>query len=612
LENAKRRFNEEVISPERWQRLKEIFQAALPLNESERCAFLNKACADDEDLRREAISLLAAGNVQGDFLQNSASALAIEVLVKEETRRNEMSSDSEQMATLRPGMLLDGRYEIEKELGSGNLGIVYLARDQRTKKPVAVKLLLEKSLRSEVAVRMFKREAEALGRMGEHPGIVGISDVGTLQDGQPYFVMQYVEGTTLRAALDAQSKGLYLERVVDILEQAAEALDTAHHHGIFHRDLKPENIMLQLLRAGREHVKIIDFGVAKVRDTEVAKSKIDPLFVGTPLYMSPEQLRREEPTARSDIYALAVIVYELMMGRHPFKGAGTPSQLLEMQKKGGQVKPSVWRRGLPAEVDQVILKALSYEPNKRYKSARKFSDELAWALKTKPKGWQRFLKLWPVAAALLIIALGVTLWLRRVPVKSGSTTPTSPPGTPAVLGPERTLTYGLTIVRQRDGKIINATGRETFDTGDKFKFHFIPAQAGALYIFNQGTSQNWHVLFPTRENNQLDARIISGQKTETKENEFTNRNGLERGTEKIWIVWASEPNKSLDDIVKQSAKTGLTVTDPSQKGVLIQFMADYGTPQPEIVSDKEPSRFTLKGHNKILVYLLELEHKDWK
>jgi len=607
------------MNPERWQRLKEIFHAALPMSEGERHAFLNEACANDESLRSEAASLLAAGNAAGDFLQNSASALAMEVLVKEETRRDEMGSEPDLVATLRPGMILDGRYEIERELGSGNIGIVYLARDQRTKKQVAVKLLLEESLRSEVAVRMFKQEAEALARIGEHPGIVGISDVGSLQGGQPYFVMQYVKGITLREALDAQSKGLYLERVADILEQTAEALDTAHHHGIFHRDLKPENIMLQQLREGRENVMIIDFGVAKVRDSEVAKSTLDPLFVGTPLYMSPEQLHREKPTAASDIYALGVIVYEALTGRHPFSKAETPEQLLELQKDGVQVKPSEWRRGLPKQADQVILKALSYDANKRYQSARKFSDELRWTLlKAKPKAGLRFLKIRTVAAALLIVALGVGLWMWRISVKSGdsaasgSMPPTPQLGTTAVPGPERALTYWLTIVRQRDGKTIKATGHETFDTGDKFIFNIIPAQAGALYIFNQGTSQNWHVLFPTRENNQLDARIMPGQKIETKGYEFTNRSGAEKGTEKIWIVWASGPIESLNEVVKQSDKAKLTVSDPSQKDVLSQFMAEHGTPSPEVSPNKDQSQTTLKGRGEVLIYLLELEHKDWK
>lgn len=246
LEDAKtKRFDEVVMSPERWQRLKEIFHAALPMRESERHAFLNEACAGEDELRREAVSLLAAGNMVDDLLQNPVSELVLGVLAYDEAKRDEMNPEPELQATLRPGTILDNRYEIISELGAGNIGVVLLARDLNTGKHVAVKLLLEQSLRSKVAVQMFKREAEALARIDKHPGIVGISDVGELPDGQPYFVMQYVEGITLSKAIKAKPKGMYRERVVEILEQAADALTTAHAEGIVHRDLKPDNIMLQ-------------------------------------------------------------------------------------------------------------------------------------------------------------------------------------------------------------------------------------------------------------------------------------------------------------------------------------------------------------------------------
>ena len=607
-------FGEELMSPERWQRLKEIFHAALPISGSERHAFLNEACAGDEELRREAVSLLAAGGAADGPLLNPVSELVLGVMARDETEKDEMNPEPELLATLRPGTKLDDRYEIISQLGAGNIGVVLLARDLKTGKQVAVKLLLEQSLRSKVAVQMFRREAEALARIDKHPGIVGISDVGELSDGQPYFVMQYVEGITLREAIKAKPKGMYRERVVEILEQTADALTTAHAEGIVHRDLKPDNIMLQRLGGGREVIRIIDFGVAKVRDSEVAKSMIEPLFVGTPLYMSPEQLRREEPTPASDIYALAVIAYEMLMGRHPFEGAETHEELLERQKKGVRVAPSALRRGLSEEADRVILKALSYDAGKRYHTAREFGEKLAWALLKTRRPWHRII--WPVAAALLIAVLAVALWMRSgaakpdSPMGVGSPTPTPQSSPPSVSG--GALTYWLTIVRQRDGKTITATGRETFDTGDLFKFNLVPAQAGALYIFNQGTSGNWHVLFPTRDNNQLDARIASGRLLETKEYVFTNRSGVEKGTEKIWIVWAPEPVKPLDEIVRQSADTDLTVSDPSRTGFLGQFMADHGRPPAEVSLDEGQSKITLRGRNEIVTYSLELKHIDWK
>jgi hypothetical protein len=340
---------------------------------------------------------------------------------------------------------------------------------------------------------------------------------------------------------------------------------------------------------------------------------IDPLFVGTPLYMSPEQLRREEPTATSDIYALGVIVYEMLMGRHPFDGAESPEELLERQKKGVRVPPSALRRRLSEEADKVILKALAYDASKRYHTAREFSEKLAWALLKTRRSWPRII--WLIAAALVVAVLAVALWARRgavkpdSPVGVSSQTPTPQSSPPSARG--GALTYWLTIVRRRDGKSITATGRETFDTGDLFKFNIVPAQAGALYIFNQGTSGNWHVLFPTRDNNQLDARITFGRLIETKENVFTNRSGAEKGTEKIWIVWAPGPIEPLDEIVKESADNDLTVSDPSRTGFLGQFMTEHGTP-PEVSLDREQSKTTLRGRSEIFTYSLELEHKDWK
>ncbi len=624
LEDAStQRFEGGVLGPQRWLRLKNIFHAALPLGEEERGAFLEEACAGDEGLRREAESLLAASKDSGDFLSEPASALAVEVLVNAGSDGAHDSDEPAASGNLRPGMMLGDRYEIEKELGYGSIGVVYLARDRRTKKLVAVKLLLEQSLRSELAVRMFKQEAEALARLGEHPGIVGVSDVGRLAGGESYFVMQYVEGITLREALNAQSKGLYLERAANILEQAAEALDTAHSHGILHRDLKPENIMLQRLREGREHVKIIDFGVAKVRDSEVAKNTADPLFVGTPRYMSPEQLRSEQPTAASDIYALGVILYEALMGRHPFEDCESSEQLLEQQKSGPPVQPSAWRKGVSEEADRVIRKALAYDAEARYQSARKFSDDLAWALfKTRPGGWKSSYKTWGVAAAILVaVIIGAVLW--AVPslmnIWPGGVTQTQQSGTAEAEARRRNLTFGLITTRQRDGKSTRATGREMFDTGDGFKFELNAGAPGALYIFNQGTSENWHVLFPTCENNHLDARITPERSVKTEENVFTNRSGQEKGTEKVWIVWASGSVGALDELVKQSARGCptpcdgcLTISDSTQKEFLSRFMREHATPRPEVKDDKERWLTTLEGQGEILVHSLELEHKDWK
>ncbi|HEX8745997.1 MAG TPA: serine/threonine-protein kinase, partial [Pyrinomonadaceae bacterium] len=275
------------------------------------------------------------------------------------------------------GRTLDGRYVIEKELGQGGVGAVYLAHDKKLmNRPVVVKVLLEKSLQNEWAVQKFHQEKEALARV-DHPGIVGVLDNGELPDGKPYIVMQYVEGTTLRSVI--KPEGMDLDLAGRLMEQTGAALSAAHEEGIFHRDLKPDNIMIQKLAGGREQVKIIDFGIAKVRDSQLAPSTVTGQTAGTIAYMSPEQLRAEKVTQASDIYALGIIAYEMVTGRRPFNPESM-FQLLDMQREGIRVKPKDLRPALTEAAQEVILRALEYEPRSRYQGAREFGEDFARAI----------------------------------------------------------------------------------------------------------------------------------------------------------------------------------------------------------------------------------------
>src|SRR2546421_5372751 len=190
------------------------------------------------------------------------------------------------------GKTLDGRYFIESELGQGGVGAVYLASDRKLHdKHIVIKILLDKSLQNSWVVQKFQQEKEALARV-DHPGVVGILDTGELPDGKPYIVMQYVEGESLRDAIRSRHEGMELERAASIIKQIGAALSVVHAKGIFHRDLKPENIMLQRLGGLAEQVKIVDFGIAKVKQSVIAPSTVTgSATAGTIIYMSPEQLR---------------------------------------------------------------------------------------------------------------------------------------------------------------------------------------------------------------------------------------------------------------------------------------------------------------------------------
>jgi eukaryotic-like serine/threonine-protein kinase len=271
---------------------------------------------------------------------------------------------------------LGGRYLIKQELGRGGFGAVYLALDQKmVSRPVVVKVLLDSNFADGWSSRKFHQEIEALARL-DHPSIVGIFDAGETPEGRPYLVMQYVEGVSLRSAI--KPEGMDFVRSANIIRQVGRALSAAHKKGIFHRDLKPENVMLRPMSDGDEQVKVIDFGVAKVRDSETLSSGMDRA-VGTIAYMSPEQLSALPLTPASDIYSFGVMAYEMLTGRRPLNPESI-YQLLEMQRLGVKVKPLDLRPRLPEAAQEVILKALSFEPNDRYQRVREFGDQLAWAL----------------------------------------------------------------------------------------------------------------------------------------------------------------------------------------------------------------------------------------
>jgi class 3 adenylate cyclase len=275
------------------------------------------------------------------------------------------------------GLILDGRYLVKRKLGHGGFGAVYLASDEKMmSRPVVVKILLDEKISHEWSVKKFKQEMEAMARI-DHPSIVGIFDSGQMTDGKPYIVMQYVDGVSLRSLINVE--GIDFTRAANIVRQIGKALSAAHDRGILHRDLKPENIMLQRLADGDEQVKIIDFGIAKVKDSVVSMSTGGDGTVGTAAYMSPEQLSAGTVTPASDVYSFAVIAYEILTGRRPMN-PDSAYQLLEMQRSGVRIKPRDLRPNLQEAAESIILKALSFAPKDRYERARDFGDLLSGAL----------------------------------------------------------------------------------------------------------------------------------------------------------------------------------------------------------------------------------------
>jgi serine/threonine-protein kinase len=278
------------------------------------------------------------------------------------------------------GSLVEGRYLIEEELGVGGIGAVYLARDLKVLgRNVVVKVLLEESFQNEYVVKKFRQEAEALSRL-DHPNIVNIYDYGEMQGGQPYLVLQFIDGVSLRKVVEPG--GIELERAANIIRQAAGALTAAHEKGILHRDLKPDNIMLQTL-GGEERAIVIDFGIAQVQDSVISPKTMITSTVGSVNYMSPEQLSGSDLTPASDTYALGVIAYEIVTGQKPY-APKSPFQLVELQRAGVQTPPSALRPDLPAAAQDAIMRALSFDAAQRQQRTRDFGSEFYRAVTGAP------------------------------------------------------------------------------------------------------------------------------------------------------------------------------------------------------------------------------------
>jgi serine/threonine-protein kinase len=260
--------------------------------------------------------------------------------------------------TLEPGTVFADRYEILAQKGRGGMGYVYRARHLGLAKDVALKVLGHDRT-GDYAVR-FAREARAVARL-DHPGCVRVLDHGRGDDGQQYIAMELLEGETLLKALEAGP--FTTTRALDIARQLLFALAHAHAHDVIHRDVKPENIML--VKAGRRAV-LIDFGLASLRDEPVVTAT--GMCVGSPSYLAPERLLGQPHDTRTDLYAVGVVLYEMIAGVKPFVGR-SPEQTMQLALRRPPRPLRAIRRNVPPALDRVIRRALAKDPARRFQDA---------------------------------------------------------------------------------------------------------------------------------------------------------------------------------------------------------------------------------------------------
>lgn len=393
------------MDPDRWQRVRAVLEEAAGLDPDERTRFLLDACPDPQD-RREVESLLATHDTDPGFLETGAASLAAALMVEP--------------TMLAPGTRL-GAYEVVREIGRGGMGVVYLAVDTRLGRQVALKVLPDHVRHDEPWRARLRREARAAAAVS-HPGIAQVFALEDDPAGLSFVVSEYVDGRTLRDEIDTGP--VPLARAIDTVRQVAAALSAAHARGVVHRDLKPENVM----RAADGSIKVLDFGLAHIEhEGDQPRLTRTGTLMGTPGYISPEQLQGETGGPASDIYAVGLLLHEIVTGRHAFAGSRNSPTALMARILGGEPNP------LPAEVlrdrpalEGVVRRCLARRPDERFPSMAALATSLealaheqgavdARAMldtppASRPTGWWQ---LHHVVISGLYIAMILPAWLNR-------------------------------------------------------------------------------------------------------------------------------------------------------------------------------------------------------
>lgn len=637
----------------RLKQIEEIYHAVVEDAPSDREAFFSARCGGDQDLRREVESILSYDEISDSFIDSSPDAIAADLFAEE---------DAQEFV----GKTV-GHYRIERLLGKGGMGKVYLADDTLLSRKVALKVLPPSLIENHDRLKRFKQEAKAASGLN-HPNILTIHGFGT-DENSNYIVTEFVDGVTLRQKMLC---GLTLKEILSITGQAASALAAAHSAGIVHRDIKPENIMIR--RDGI--LKVLDFGLAKLSiPTQLPGSsfeaatmfKTEPgMVMGTLSYMSPEQARGVMVDARTDIWSLGVIIYEMATGKLPFAGP-THSDILVsiLNQPAPMIKTFI--DNAPAELQRIINKTLAKDSDERYRSMEELAGDLkrfhhrlelederqlahdgAYATDTHLHARETATRMMPaagvvspgtfepagaataqsvsrprlhvlgVAVVLVVLAgiIGIVAWQYSGPGPAAQQTqqasiPAAAPGLPS-----RVLTYSLTVQSFTDGRYkepFTLSGEMLFRNRDRIRLNIKSPQSGYLYIVNQGPKSEsgeaaYNILFPTPTTNAGNAQLSAGQEIQIPRQSWFELDAKE-GTELVWLVWSSNALPELE-----SAKRFANPDDRGRiKGTELinsieSLLQQYQLVKPAVDRDDEKKESRITGSTDIAAHLIKLEH----
>ncbi|HEV3198915.1 MAG TPA: serine/threonine-protein kinase [Bryobacteraceae bacterium] len=535
------------MTPDRWAQAKTIFGAAIEMEGARRESYVRGACGTDRDLFEEVMSLLKADSTE-TMLHNPLAAPAA------------------------PG-LLKSRYRVERELGRGGLGVVYLARDETLHgRPVVIKMPIDRKPSDLWLAGKFAQEVRALALI-DHPGVVGALDSGVAADGRPFLVIQYIEGRSLQEAM--LPAGVPLDFAARVMQQIGQALGAAHAKGIWHRDLKPANVMLQNLERGGEHVRLIDFGIATIRDEP--GGEISTRVAGTPLYMAPEQFEGRV-SAASDIFAMGVIVYELVTGWKPFV-ARHQLQLHELHISGVAVNPSQLRPGLPVAAEKLILRSLSFRPEDRPESAGDFGDDLARVLTMPPPpAASRRRALIAGLGGAALVAAGGAWWA-------------------AGRGEKDSVSWSLMVQADPAGPAVPVKAGSPLRVSDSFFLLVRAMRGGYLYLLSDDPSKD-------TLNTLGSFQLRAGEQNRIPEQRPFVFDGP--GVLDLWCVWSPETLADLEPLGRllNERDRGI-VSDAAERARIRKFLS--GLPQPTPAYSREGKEDAVRSGGPRIAWRVRVE-----
>ena len=619
------------MTPERWQQISHIFKSAISLDVEARRAYVAEKCGGDESLRSEVEKLIDSHQQASEenFIGGHAADVGA-VLLSDDV--------DEHKPTLNKGQDF-GSYFILDRLGAGGMGEVYLARDSRLDRTVALKVLSADVSSDKRRMQRFRQEARVASSLNQ-PNILTIFEFGEV-DGKTFLATEYIDGETLRDYL--RGKRLKLSEVLDIAIQILAALDAAHEARIVHRDMKPENVMI---RRRDRVVKVLDFGLAKLTEKKstlatnqseleaaTAMKTAPGTLMGTINYMSPEQAQSRAVDERTDIWSTGVMLYEMVSGAMPFGGPTVGHTLVQIIDK----EPPLLQKtaGAPAELQRIVSKALAKNVEDRYQTAKDMlidlrslrrqldgpvmtADDTDDADRSTDK--KRVLVIALVGMAIVTAAIfGFSIWRvsrtrSAVPV---TTTATSTPFPAPVAA--RTLTYWITVQQYREGKYkapFTVVQDVIFEATDQIRLNVSSPQAGHLYVVSEGpragaTREGSAVpefvfLFPSSTANRGESLLAANQRVQLPEKTWWHFD-KEQGVERLWLVFAEDALPELENAKKfASTKTRGLVTDVAVNKTIHDLLTTRSVTKPE--AEKGETLTTVKSTDKILVYPIRLEH----